>query len=77
MWNFQDLGRYTASNYGLLKTVLGINLELFQQQDESVDHQMINQNNYLLISVYLKRLCCSLFAITAKCKHLWVLKVDY
>eukprot|EP00742_Colponemidia_sp_Colp-10_P003759 GILJ01004001.1.p1 GENE.GILJ01004001.1~~GILJ01004001.1.p1 ORF type:complete len:863 (-),score=152.33 GILJ01004001.1:158-2686(-) len=32
MW-FQDIGRYTASNYGLLKTVFEVNLELFQQQD--------------------------------------------
>eukprot|EP01055_Gregarina_sp_Pseudo9_P004500 Gregarina_sp_Pseudo_9__4499@NODE_466_length_2775_cov_6_878289_g442_i0_p1_GENE_NODE_466_length_2775_cov_6_878289_g442_i0NODE_466_length_2775_cov_6_878289_g442_i0_p1_ORF_typecomplete_len822_score182_09RHD3/PF05879_12/1_6e77GBP/PF02263_19/7_3e09GBP/PF02263_19/3_2e02Dynamin_N/PF00350_23/0_00017Dynamin_N/PF00350_23/2_5e03MMR_HSR1/PF01926_23/0_00016AIG1/PF04548_16/0_006Septin/PF00735_18/0_0093ABC_tran/PF00005_27/0_074ABC_tran/PF00005_27/1_9e03IIGP/PF05049_13/0_028AAA_15/PF13175_6/0_031Roc/PF08477_13/0 len=31
MW-YQDLGRYAASNYGLLKTVFAVNLELFQQE---------------------------------------------
>eukprot|EP00386_Alphamonas_edax_P005016 GDKI01015731.1.p1 GENE.GDKI01015731.1~~GDKI01015731.1.p1 ORF type:complete len:771 (+),score=270.52 GDKI01015731.1:36-2348(+) len=34
MW-YHDLGRYTASNYGLLKTVMAVNLELFAQQASS------------------------------------------
>lgn len=40
MW-YHDLGRYTASNYGLLKTVLGVNLELFQQQTDAPKTTMI------------------------------------
>eukprot|EP01066_Platyproteum_vivax_P011005 Platyproteum_vivax@DN4979_c0_g1_i1.p1 len=30
---YHDIGRYTASNYGLLKTVMAVNLELFYQED--------------------------------------------
>eukprot|EP01071_Lankesteria_metandrocarpae_P009151 Lankesteria_metandrocarpae@DN5146_c0_g2_i1.p1 len=33
MW-YHDLGRYTASNYGILKTVLAVNLDLFQQDSD-------------------------------------------
>ena len=34
MW-YNDLGRYTASNYGLLKTVFEVNLELFLQSPDA------------------------------------------
>eukprot|EP01027_Heterolobosea_sp_BB2_P017215 GEZU01024412.1.p1 GENE.GEZU01024412.1~~GEZU01024412.1.p1 ORF type:complete len:621 (-),score=134.70 GEZU01024412.1:110-1891(-) len=34
MW-MQDIGRYNASNYALLKTVFELNLQLFQRQRES------------------------------------------
>ncbi|XP_053991401.1 protein SEY1 homolog isoform X2 [Hylaeus volcanicus] len=40
MW-YHDLGRYTASNYGLLKTVLGVNLELFQTEETSSKTTMV------------------------------------
>ena len=40
MW-YHDLGRYTASNYGLFKTVLGVNLELFQKSNEFPKTTMI------------------------------------
>eukprot|EP01054_Gregarina_sp_Poly1_P002530 Gregarina_sp_Poly_1__2529@NODE_1686_length_3535_cov_246_940311_g1108_i0_p1_GENE_NODE_1686_length_3535_cov_246_940311_g1108_i0NODE_1686_length_3535_cov_246_940311_g1108_i0_p1_ORF_typecomplete_len676_score124_06RHD3/PF05879_12/3_6e76GBP/PF02263_19/4_1e09GBP/PF02263_19/1_2e03MMR_HSR1/PF01926_23/3_7e05Dynamin_N/PF00350_23/0_00028Dynamin_N/PF00350_23/6_4e03AIG1/PF04548_16/9_4e03AIG1/PF04548_16/0_0014ABC_tran/PF00005_27/0_015ABC_tran/PF00005_27/5_8e03AAA_15/PF13175_6/0_0098FeoB_N/PF02421_18/3_4e03FeoB len=40
MW-YQDLGRYAASNYGLLKTVLAVNLELFQQEENTKKTTMI------------------------------------
>ena len=33
MWTF-DIGRYTASNYGVLKVVFEQNLKLFQQESE-------------------------------------------
>eukprot|EP00916_Digyalum_oweni_P025929 GHVL01042702.1.p1 GENE.GHVL01042702.1~~GHVL01042702.1.p1 ORF type:complete len:624 (+),score=121.59 GHVL01042702.1:843-2714(+) len=32
---YHDLGRYTASNYGLLKTILAVNLELFVQEGDT------------------------------------------
>ena len=31
MW-MQDIGRYGASNYGLLKVIFEVNLKLFEQQ---------------------------------------------
>lgn len=35
MWE-HDIGRYTASNYGILKTILEVNLQLFQQHNKTI-----------------------------------------
>ncbi|EZG43587.1 putative root hair defective 3 GTP-binding protein [Gregarina niphandrodes] len=55
MW-YHDIGRYTASNYGLLKTVLAVMLELFHTNDSSkmdsrMDSRMDNHTRTHMIFI--------------------------
>lgn len=52
MWE-HDIGRYTASNYGVLKTVFEVNMQLFKNQVREVKSNI--KNTYFTVATTINR----------------------